>query len=156
MEKRKIVIDNKMAVYFKNASNAFIKYADTFNEQNQHDATKIKKEKHYCKVVFFNNIDRILNSINVNKKDEFDILMRILNFILENDFVDHEYYDAYVDLHPWMDVWYFYKRNNHRRINRKNRKNKGEIFQSMARFLDTYYSDYGGTPPIKHMIGMKF
>ena len=47
MEKRKIVIDNKMAVYFKNASNAFIKYADTFNEQNQHDATKIKKERHY-------------------------------------------------------------------------------------------------------------
>ena len=156
MEKRKIVIDNKMAVYFKNASNAFIKYADTFNEQNQHDATKIKKERHYCKVVFFNNIDRILNSINVNKKDKFDILMRILNFILEDNFVAHEYYDTYVDLHPWMDVWYFYKRNNHRRISRKNRKNKGEIFQSMARFLDTYYSDYGGTPPIKHMIGMKF
>ena len=121
MEKRKIVIDNKMAVYFKNASNAFIKYAGTFNEQNQHDATKIKKERHYCKVVFFNNIDRILNSINVSKKDEFDILMRISNFILEDNFVAHEYYDTYVGLHPWMDVWYFYKQNNHRRINRKNK-----------------------------------
>ena len=150
MEKRKIVINHDMAVYIKNATNAFIKYADTFNERNQHNT--IKKERHYCKVVFFNNIDRILNSINVSKKDEFDILMRILNFILEDNFVAHEYYDTYVDLHPWMDVWYFYKRNNHRRINRKN---KGEIFQSMARFLDTYYIDYGGTPPIKHMIGME-
>lgn len=153
MEKRKIVINRDMAVYIKNATNAFIKYVDTFNEHNQHNT--IKNERHYCKVVFFNNIDRILNSINVSKKDEFDILMRILNFILENDFVAHEYYDTYVDLHPWMDVWYFYKRNNHRRINRKNRKNKGEIFQSMARFLDTYYIDYDGTPPIKHMIGME-
>ena len=150
MEKRKIVINRGMAVYIKNAANAFIKYVDTFNERNQHNT--IKNERHYCKVVFFNNIDRILNSINVSKKDEFDILMRILNFILEDNFVAHEYYDTYVDLHPWMDVWYFYKRNNHRRINRKN---KGEIFQSMARFLDTYYSDYGGTPPIKHMIGME-
>ena len=150
MEKRKIVINRDMAVYIKNATNAFIKYADTFNERNQHNT--IKNERHYCKVVFFNNIDRILNSINVSKKDEFDILMRILNFILEDNFVAHEYYDTYVDLHPWMDVWYFYKRNNHRRINRKN---KGEIFQSMARFLDTYYIDYGGTPPIKHMIGME-
>ena len=150
MEKRKIVINRDMAVYIKNATNAFIKYADTFNERNQHNT--IKNERHYCKVVFFNNIDRILNSINVSKKDEFDILMRILNFILEDNFVAHEYYDTYVDLHPWMDVWYFYKRNNHRRINRKN---KGEIFQSMARFLNTYYSDYGGTPPIKHMIGME-
>ena len=153
MEKRKIVINRDMAVYIKNATNAFIKYVDTFNKYNQHNT--IKNERHYCKVVFFNNIDRILNSINVSKKDEFDILMRILNFILENDFVAHEYYDTYVDLHPWMDVWYFYKRNNYRRINRKNRKNKGEIFQSMAKFLDTYYSDYGGTPPIKHMIGME-
>lgn len=153
MEKRKIVINRDMAVYIKNATNAFIKYADTFNERNQHNT--IKNERHYCKVVFFNNIDRILNSINVSKKDEFNILMRILNFILEDNFVAHEYYDTYVDLHPQMNVWYFYKRDNHRRINRKNRKNKGEIFQSMARFLDTYYSDYGGTPPIKHMIGME-
>lgn len=156
MEKRKIVINREMAQYILNVTNAFIKYANTFNERNQHD--DIKNERHYCKVVFFNNINRILNSINVSKKDEIDILMRILNFILKNNYIAHEYYVTYINLHPWMGVWDFYKKNPIKRgFRRKNRKNKGEILQNMAKSLDKYYIGYGysSRPNIKHLIGME-
>lgn len=156
MEKRKIIINHDMAVYLKNATNAFIKYADTFNERNQHDG--IKKERHYCKVVFFNNIDRILNSIDVRKKDKFDILMRILNFILEHHYIAHEYYDTFVALHPWMGIWDFYRYDKlKRKVNKKAKRTKGEIIQKMNSSLDKYYIGYGygSRPNIKHLIGME-
>ena len=159
MEKRKIVIDNKIATYLKNASNVFVKYVDVFrNGCRQHDSNniKIRKERHYCKVLFFNNIDRILNSIGIDKKYDINILVDIINFILKHNYVAHEYYDTYVALHPWMSVHDLYKYNSSRKrviINRKNKKTKGEIFQRMVKSLDNYYIGYGGTPLIKRMIG---
>lgn len=82
-----IVIDKKIAIYIKNAANAFEKYRNAFsNERNNCDDTKIKKERYYCKVIFFGNLDRILDSINTVKKDEFTILMRIVNFILQANY----------------------------------------------------------------------
>ena len=79
-----IVIDKKIAVYIKNAANAFEQYRNAF-ERNNCD-NKITKERYYCKVIFFGNLDRILDSINTVKKDEFTILMRIVNFILQTNY----------------------------------------------------------------------
>ena len=82
-----IVIDKKIAVYIKNAANAFEQYHNAFvNERNNCDESKIAKERYYCKVIFFGNLDRILDSINTVKKDEFAILMRIVNFILQTNY----------------------------------------------------------------------
>ena len=65
-----IVIDKKIAVYIKNAANAFEQYRNAFvNECNNCDDNKITKERYYCKVIFFRNLDRILDSINTVKKD---------------------------------------------------------------------------------------
>lgn len=113
MEKRKIVINSKTAVYLKNASNAFVKYVNTLRDYMQHNNIKIRKECHnnikirkecyYEKMIFWENIDKMLNAVGVNKKyNNIDILIDIINFILEHNYVAHEYYDTYVAL-PSMD-----------------------------------------------------
>ena len=167
MEKRKIAINREMAVYLKNASNAFVKYVDILRDYTQHNNIKIekvcmlhnnikiRKERHYAKIIFWGNIDRVLNMVGAKKYD-INTLSDIINFILEHNYVAHEYYDTYVALHPWMCIYDFYKYDSSRKrviINRKNMETRGEIFQSMVESLDTYYIGYGGTPLIKRMIG---
>ena len=136
MEKHKIAINREMAVYLKNASNAFVKYVDALRDgYRQHNDIKIRKERHYCKVIFFNNIDRILNSIGTNKIYNI-IFIDIVNFILEHNYEAHGYYDTYVALHPWMSIQDLYQYDKvKKRVNKKAKRTKGEIFQRMVKSL---------------------